>query len=105
MERGKITWVNKIVIIRREGSKVPEITTCEGLWSGKDRRAIYRMLLREMRKSSNERKKLIKEADKQLKIDVIEKKRLDGLKKPRDAKKADKKEEEGKNVRGQRKSK
>lgn len=107
MKRGKIA-VEKITIIRDEDSKRPKVTV-EGLWSGKDRRMIYRMLLKEMRKSSNQTKIAIKEADlsekKQLMIDTIEKKRLEGLKKSRDAKKDKKKEEELENVRGQRKSK
>lgn len=99
MERGKITWVNKIVIIRDEVSGKPKVT-CEGLWSGLDRRMIGRMLFKAMRKSSNEIIQKHKQAD------LNEEKRMKALEKAREAKKVKKLlEEESKNVRGQRKSK
>lgn len=97
MERGKITWKDKITIFRDEVSKKPKVTV-EGLWSGKDRRMIYRTLLKEMRKSSN----TIIQAHKQ--ADLIEEKRIKGLERAREAKKLKKlKEEEKNNVRGQQK--
>lgn len=90
-------WTDKITVIRDEESKRPKVTV-EGLWSGKDRRMIYRTLLKEMRKSANAIIQKHKQAD------LIEKKREKGLEKAREAKKLKKlKEEESENVRGQRK--
>ena len=90
-------WIDKITIIRDEESKRPKVTV-EGLWSGKDRRMIYRTLLKEMRKSSNAIIQKHKQAD------LIEEKRTIALEKTREAKKLKKlKEEESDNVRGQRK--
>ena len=105
MKRG-IDWIDKIVITRDEVSKQPKVTV-EGLWSGKDRRMIYRMLLKEMRMQANKIRQMHKQADlkvkkeEQSKVD-IKQKRLDALAKARAAKKL-KKEKEGekKDVRGQ----
>lgn len=98
MERGKITWTDKIVIVRDEVSGKPKVTTCEGLWSGLDRRMIGRMLLKEMRRSSNTIKQKHKQAD------LNEEKRIKALEKARAAKKEKKLlEEEGKNGRAKRK--
>ena len=96
MKRGEITWVDKISIIRDEVSGRPKVT-CEGLWSGKDRRIIGRMLLKAMRQSSNEVKKKHRQAD------LSEIKRKKALEEARAAKKAKKKLEEEENVRGQSK--
>jgi len=93
LERGKITWEDKIEITRDEVSKKPKLT-CEGLWSGLDRRMISRMLLKAMRKSSNEIKGKHRQAD------LNEEKRIKALEKARAAKKAKKLlEEESKNGR------
>jgi len=109
LERGK-DWIDKIVITRDEVSKKP-VVEVEGLWSGKDRRMIYRILLKEMRRQANKIIQMNKQADLKVKeegqgkID-IKQKRLDALTKARAAKKEKKlKEEEKKNVRGQRKQK
>jgi uncharacterized membrane protein len=107
VERGK-DWTDKITIIRDEDSKRPKVEV-EGLWSGKDRRTIYRMLLKEMRRQANKIMQMHRQADlkvkseEQSKID-IKQKRLDALEKARAAKKLKKlKEEEKKDVRGQSK--
>lgn len=90
-------WIDKITVIRDEESKRPRVSV-EGLWSGKDRRMIYKTLLKEMRKSANAIIQKHKQAD------LIEEKREKGLEKAREAKKLKKlKEEESENVRGQRK--
>ena len=62
MERGKITWEDKISIIRDEVSKRTKVTV-EGLWSGKDRRLIYRAVLKEMRMAANKIIQRHKQAD------------------------------------------
>lgn len=97
MERGKITWTDKIVITRDEVSKRPKVVV-EGLWSGKDRTMINRALHRLMRLSAS---RIIQ---KHKKADLIEERRLAGLEKARKAKKLKKLEEEKNNVRGQQKS-
>jgi len=97
LKRGEITWEDKIIIIRDEVSKRPKVTV-EGLWSGKDRAMISRMLQKEMRKSSNQIIQKHKQAD------LTEEKRTNAYNKMREAKKLKKeKEEEKKDVRGQRK--
>jgi len=107
VKRG-VDWTDKIIITRDEISRKP-VVSCEGLWNGKDRRMIYRMLLREMRKQANKIIQMNKQADLKVKKekpskDDIKQKRLDALAKARAAKKLKKeKEEEKKNVRGQRK--
>lgn len=99
MKRGEITWVNKIIITKDEVSKKP-IVIVEGLWTGWDRLVINRALRRQMRTARNEITLKHKQAD------LIEQKRLAGLEKAMAAKKLKKlKEEEKKDVRGQRKSK
>jgi len=96
MERGKMKWKDKILIIRDEDSGRPKVTV-EGLWSGKDRHMINRTLLKEMRRSTNKVIQMHKQAD------LIEEKRVKALEKAREAKKLKKlKEEETENVRGQR---
>ena len=98
MKRGEIIWEDKITIVRDEVSGKPKVT-CEGLWSGKDRRMISRMLLKEMRASSNAVKHRHKQAD------LNEKRRKEALEKTRAAKKVKKElKEESENVRGQSKS-
>lgn len=88
-------WKDKIMIIRDEESGRPKVTV-EGMWSGKDRHMINRTLLKEMRRSTNKVIQMHKQAD------LIEKKRIEGLEKAREAKKLKKlKEEESENVRGQ----
>ena len=105
MERGEITWVDKITIIRDEKSRLPKVLV-EGLWSGKDRRMIGRALLKQMRKAANTIIQMHKRADsinrkeEDKKLELT-KKRIEALAKARAAKKL-KKEEEKKNVRGQR---
>jgi len=110
VERGK-DWIDKIIIIRDEVSKLPKVTV-EGLWSGKDRRMIGRALLKEMRRSSNQVKQMFRQADliaikKEIPVvDSVKQKRIDNMAKARLAKKEKKlKEEEKKDVRGQQKSK
>jgi len=72
---------------------------CEGLWTGKDRRMIGRMLLQEMRREAHKIIQIHKKAD------LIEQKRLEGLAKAREAKRIKKLlEEEKEDVRGQRNS-
>ena len=98
MERGKIIWVDKISIIRDKVSRRPKVTV-EGLWTGKDRRMIGRMLLQEMRREAHKIIQIHKKAD------LIEQKRLEGLAKAREAKRIKKLlEEEKEDVRGQRNS-
>ena len=100
MERGK---EDKIVITRDEVSKVPRVQV-EGLWTGRDRNRIGRMLLRAMRTAAYKERQVRKQADLKAKpksIDPIEEKRLAGLKKYWVAKKEKKLEEGKKNVRGQ----
>jgi len=102
VKRGK---EDKIVITKDEASKKINVTV-EGLWIGKDRHRISRMLLREMRTAAYQERQSRKQADQAKKpkiIDPIEKKRLAGLKAYWAAKKL-KKEEEKKDVRGQSKS-
>lgn len=99
MKRGK---EDKIVITRDEVSKVPKVQV-EGLWTGRDRNRISRMLLRAMRSAAYQERQVRKQADLKAKpksVDPIEQKRLAGLKAYWAAKKL-KKEEETKNVRGQ----
>ena len=108
MKRGKL-WEDKIVVTRDEVSKRPKVT-CEGMWSGKDRRMINRMMLKAMRVSSNESKKIYKKAvlaEENSKADSIKMKKVEALKLARAAKKAKKvlKEEELNNDRGKDKSK
>ena len=101
MIRGK---KNKIVITKAEGSEKIEVTV-EGSWTGKHRIRIGRMLLRAMRTAAYQERQVRKQADQANKpkvVDPIEQKRIEGLKKYLAAKKL-KKEEEKKNVRGQRK--
>ena len=97
MERGK---EDKIVITRNKVSRQPEVVV-EGLWSGKDRNRISRMLLRAMRSAAHQERQTRKQADL---IAELEKKRLAGLAKARAAKKKKNLEEEKENVRGQSKS-
>ena len=115
MKRGEITWVDKIVITRDEVSKQPKVIV-EGLWTGKDRKRIGRILHREMRRQAQKIIQMHKQADQIEKVaieglkkvadfDPIEQKRLAGLKAYWAAKKLKKLEEEKKNVRGQRKQK
>ena len=111
MERGKINWVNKIVVVKDEVSKLPKVTV-EGLWSGKDRRMIGRALLKEMRRSSNQVKQMFRQADliaikEEIPVvDSVKQKRIDNMAKARLVKKEKKlKEEEKEDVRGQQKSK
>jgi len=104
VERGK---EDKIVITRDEVSKVPKVQV-EGLWTGRDRNRIGRMLLRAMRTAAYKERQVRKQADLKAKpksVDPIEQKRLAGLKAYWAAKKLKKLEEEKKNVRGQRKQK
>jgi len=104
VKRGK---EDKIVITRDEVSKQPKVTV-EGLWTGRDRNRIGRMLLRAMRTAAYKERQSRKQADQANKpkiIDPIEQKRLAGLKAYWAAKKEKKLEEEKKNVRGQQKSK
>ena len=100
MTRGK---KDKILIIRDEVSGQPKVEV-EGLWTGKDRIRIGRMLLKAMRTAAYQERQFRKQADQASKpkiVDSIEQKRLAGLKAYWAAKKA-KKLEEGKNdVRGQ----
>lgn len=105
MERGKITWVDKITIIRDEVSKRPKVT-CEGLWSGKDRGMIGRMLLKEMRKSSNKIIQAHKQADlKEQSEEIIEEKPKEPTRIVKETvKRKTFKRRNVKNVRGQRKS-
>ena len=110
MKRGEITWVDKIIITRDEVSKQPKVEV-EGLWSGKDRRMISRMLYKAMRKSSNVIIQKHKQADliaikEEIPVvDSVKQKRIDNMAKARAAKKLKKLEEEKKDVRGQSKSK
>lgn len=105
MERGKQTWEDKIVITKDEATKKP-IVEVEGLWTGKDRFIINRMLHRNMRKARYDVLKSIKkesppeqsEGDQK---EELKKKRLEALAKAREAKKLKKLEEEKKDVRGQ----
>lgn len=103
MKRGK---EDKIVIIRDEVSGQPKVQV-DGLWTGKDRNRIGRMLLRAMRTAAYQERQSRKQADQANKpkvVDLIEQKRLEGLKAYWAAKKEKKlKEEEKKNVRGQQK--
>ena len=100
MLRGK---KDKIIITKDDSSKKIEII-CEGLWTGKDRHRIGRMLLKAMRTAAYKEKQFRKQADQASKpksVDPIEQKRLAGLKAYWAAKKLKKLEEEKKNVRGQ----
>ena len=104
MERGK---EDKIIITRDEVSKVPRVQV-EGLWTGRDRNRIGRMLLRAMRTAAYEERQVRKQADLKAKpksVNPIEQKRLAGLKAYWADKKLKKLEEEKINVRGQRKQK
>jgi len=99
LERGKL-WEDKIIITRDEVSGRP-VVICEGMWSGKDRRFINRRMLETMRKSSNECKKIYKKSiaeEEDNKVDGIKQKRIEALKKAREAKRVKKvsKEEEQK---------
>ena len=99
MIRGK---ENRIVITKAEGSVKIEVIV-EGLWTGRDRNRIGRMLLRAMRTAAYKERQIRKQADQANKpkiVDPIEQKRLAGLKAYWAAKKL-KKEEEKKDVRGQ----
>lgn len=94
MKRGK---EDKIVITKDEASKKIEVKV-EGLWTGKDRHRISRMLLRAMRTAAYKERQVRKQADQANKpkiVDPIEQKRLAGLKAYWAAKKL-KKLEEGK---------
>ena len=97
MKRGEIKRVDKIVIIRDEGSEKIKIEVI-GLWTGKDRHRIGRMLLREMRTAAYKERQVRKQADQEInKVEVfepIEQKRMVGLKKYWAAKKLKKSEEE-----------
>ena len=99
MKRGEINRVNKIVIIRDEGSKKIKIEVI-GLWTGKDRHRISRMLLREMRTAAYKERQVRKQADQETKkvkiVDPTEQKRMEGLKKYWAAKKEKKLKEEEK---------
>lgn len=101
MERGENNSTNIITITKDEESKKIEVNV-SGLWNGKDRHRISRMLLREMRSATHKEIQVRKQADL---TTELEKKRLAGLVKARAAKKEKKLEEEKKNVRGQRKPK
>ena len=107
MKRGKNNK-NIITITKDEESNKIEIF-CEGLWTGKDRHRISRMLLRAMRVAAYKERQVRKQADQETKkakiVDPTEQKRMEGLKKYWAAKKLKKLEEEKKNVRGQRKQK
>ena len=73
-------WEDKIIITRDEVSGRPKVA-CEGMWSGKDRRMINRMMLKAMRLSSNEAKKVYKKAcieEEDNKVDSIKQKRISG---------------------------
>lgn len=94
MERGR---EDKIVVTRNKVTRQPEVIV-EGLWTGKDRNRISRMLLRAMRTAAYQERQTRKQADL---TTELEKKRLAGLAKARAAKKEKKLEEENKNVRGQ----
>ena len=97
---------DKIVITKDEVGKIK--VEVEGLWTGKDRHRISRMLLREMRSAAYKEKQFRKQADQADKpkiVDPIEQKRIEGLKAYWAAKKKKKLEEEKNNVRGQRKQK
>ena len=104
MKRGEITWVDKITIIRDEVSRQPKVEV-EGLWSGKDRRMISRMLYKAMRVSSNVIIQKHKQAD-LIAIKTEEEPKLskiDIMAKARAAKKLKKELEEANNdVRGQK---
>ena len=104
VERGKNNK-NIITITMDEDLKIK--ITVEGLWNGKDRHRIGRMLLREMRTALYKEKKVRKQADQKTEkvkiVDPTEQKRMEGLKKYWAAKKLKKLEEEKDNVRGQRK--
>jgi len=106
VERGKITWLDKIVITRDEISKQPKVSV-EGLWSGKDRRMISRMLYKAMRKSSNVIIQKHKQAD-LIASETEEKKepklnKIEIMARARAAKKYKKElEEANKDVRGQK---
>ena len=115
MRRGEINQKNRIIITKDENSKKIEIS-CEGLWTGKDRHRISRMLLREMRSAAYKEKQFRKQADPKEQIqkvaiegaenfDLTEQKRLTGLKAYWAAKKKKKLEEEKNDVRGQQESK
>ena len=108
MKRGEITWVDKITIIRDAVSRQPSVTV-EGLWSGKDRRMISRMLYKAMRKSSNVIIQQHKQADliasetEEKKEPTLAEKRINALALARAAKKLKKElEEANKDVRGQK---
>ena len=104
MKRGEITWVDKITIIRDTVSRQPKVEV-EGLWSGKDRRMIGRMLYKAMRVSSNVIIQKHKQAD-LIAIKTEEEPKLskiDIMAKARAAKKLKKElEEANKDVRGQK---
>ena len=90
---------NIITITKDEKSNKIEIF-CEGLWTGKDRHRISRMLLREMRTAAYKERQVRKQADQEIKkekiVDPIEQKRMEGLKKYWAAKKEKKLKEEEK---------
>ena len=99
MERGK-DWIDKIIIIRDEVSKLPKVTV-EGLWTGKDRGMISRTLHREMRRAAHIIIQKHKDADllakqtEEVKVDTKPSK-IDIMAKARAAKKLKKELEEGK---------
>ena len=100
MSRGeKITWEDKIVIMRDEDSHKIKVVV-EGLWTGKDRGMISRTLHREMRRAAHIIIQKHKEADllasqgeevKEVKLSKVE-----IMAKARAAKKLKKELEEGK---------
>jgi len=106
MTRGK---EDKIIIVRDEESKKIKITI-EGFWTGKERIIIKRTLPKELRRHAHRyiqnQKRATQVEKKQQEKSELEQKRLAGLKAYWAAKKEKKlKEEEKKNVRGQRKQK
>ena len=106
MNRGDIKWVDKITITRDEVSRKPSVTV-EGLWTGRDRLMIGRMLLKAMRKSANEILKQHKQADllaeESGEVKVVVPTKAEILAKARAAKKLKKELKEGKeDVRGQK---
>ena len=106
MERGEIKWTDRIVITRDEVSKKPKVEV-KGLWTGRDRLMIGRMLLKAMRKSANEILKQHKQADLLAKesgeVKVVVPTKAEILAKARAAKKLKKEIREGnEDVRGQK---
>ena len=105
MERGERTWEDKITITREKVSRKP-IVTVEGLWNGKDRLMISRMLHKKMRKARYDVLQSIKRAtpepvQEEPKVTTKDK-RIAALIKAREAKKLKKLEEGKNNVRGQK---